>query len=71
MTILKTKYVIKLMTNRQTINDQNKYDHIFCCLIRDQKLATNDCQIKSGHLYADFGHFFVTYLSLCTSDCLY
>jgi len=24
----------------------------------DLKLATNDRQTKSGHLYADFGHFF-------------
>jgi hypothetical protein len=48
----------KLMTTRQAINDQTKYDHIFGCVIRDQKLATNDRQIKSGHLYADFGHFF-------------
>ena len=46
------------MTTRQAINDQNKYDHNFGRVIRDRKLATNDCQIKSGHLYADFGHFF-------------
>ena len=71
MTKLMTKYMIKLMTTRQAINDQTKYDHIFCRVIRDRKLATIDRQIKSGHLYANFGHFFVTYLSLCTSEyCL-
>jgi hypothetical protein len=26
-------------------------------VIRDQKLATNDRQIKSGHLYADFFYY--------------
>ena len=57
----------KLMIRIQAINEQTKYEHIFGHMIREQKLATGDCQIKSGHLYADFGHFFVTYLSLCTS----
>ena len=67
MTILMTKYATKLMTSRQAINDQTIYDHIFVCVNRDWKLATNDRQIKSGRLYVDCGHFFVTYLSLCTS----
>ena len=63
-----TRYMTKLMTTRQAIHDQTKYDHIFGRMIRDQKLAISDCQIKSGHLYADFDHFLVTYLSFCTSD---
>ena len=47
------------MTTIQAINEQTKYDHIFCgMIIRDRKFAINDRQIKSGHLYADFGHFF-------------
>ena len=58
MTKLMTKYATKLMTNRQDINDQTIYDHIFVCVNRDWMLATNDRQIKSGHLYADFGYFF-------------
>ena len=62
MTRLMTKYVTKLMTSRQAINDQTKYDHIFGRMIRDRKLATDDLQIKSGHLYAYFGNFLVTYL---------
>ena len=45
MTILMTKYATKLLTNRQAIND-----HFFGRVIRDRKLATNDHQIKSGHL---------------------
>ena len=56
MTILMTKYATKLMANQQSINDQTKYDRIFGCMIRDWKLATSDCQIKSGNLYVDFGH---------------
>ena len=50
MTKLMTKYATKLMTNRQAINDQTIYDHIFCRMIRDRKLATSDRQIKSCHL---------------------
>ena len=50
MTRLMTKYATKLMTIRQAINDQTIYDHIFCRVIGDRKLATSDCQIKSGHL---------------------
>ena len=50
MTRLMTKYATKLMTNRQAINDQTIYDHIFGHVIRDRKLATNNFQIKSGHL---------------------
>ena len=69
MNKLMTKYASKLMTFLQAINDQTIYDHIFGRMIRDRKLATNDGQIKIGHLLADFGHFFVTYLSLCTSVC--
>ena len=53
-----TKNMTKLITTRQAINDQTKYDHIFGHVIRDWKLATSDCQIKSAHLYADFAHFF-------------
>ena len=49
MTRLMNKYATKLMTNRQDINDQTIYDHICVCINRDQKLATNDHQIKSGH----------------------
>ena len=67
MTILMTKYTTKLMTIQQTINDQTKCDHIFCHVIRDRKLATSDRQIKSGNLYADYGHLFFTYLSFCTT----
>ena len=67
-TKLMTKNMTKLMITRKTINDQTKYDHIFCRVIRDQKLATNDRQSKNDHLYANIGHFFVTYLSLCTSE---
>ena len=48
----------KLMTTRQAVNNQTKYDHIFCRVIRDRKLSTSDREIKSGHLYADFGNFF-------------
>ena len=40
MTRLMTKYATKLMTNRQAINDQTIYDHIFCRVIRDRKFAT-------------------------------
>ena len=50
MTRLMTKYATKLMTNRQAINDQTIYDHIFGRMIRDRKLATSDRQIKSGNL---------------------
>ena len=50
MTILMTKYATKLMMRRKAINDQTIYDHIFCRVIRDRKLATNDRQVKSGHL---------------------
>ena len=35
--------------------------------IKDRKLATSDCQTKSGHWYADFGLFLVTNLSFSTS----
>ena len=56
MTRLMTKYEKKLMTTRQAINDQIIYDPIFCRMIRDLKLATKDHQMKSGHLYAYFGH---------------
>ena len=62
-----TKYEIKLMTSRQAINDQTIYDHVFGGVIRDQNLATSNRQIKIGHLYLYFGHFLITYLSLCTS----
>ena len=62
MTKSMAKSMTKLMTNRQAINDQTKYDHIFGRVIRDQKLATSDRQIKSGHL----GRFwsFLGHLSL-------
>ena len=50
ITRLITKYATKIMTNKQAINDQTIYDHIFGRMIRDRKLATNDHQIKSGHL---------------------
>ena len=63
-----TKYTTKLMTPIEAINYQTKYDHIFGHVIKYHKLSTSDREIKSGHLYADFGHFFVTYLSFCTSD---
>ena len=53
-----TKYETKLMTTIQAINNQIKPDHIFGHVIRDPKLASRDHQIKSGHLYAYFGHFF-------------
>ena len=39
-------------------------------VIKDRKLATNDRQTKSGHWYADFGHFFVTNLSFSTSEVI-
>ena len=42
----------------------------FFCVIRNQKLATSDHQIKSDNLYVDFSHFVVTYLSLCTSEMI-
>ena len=58
MTRLMTKYVTKLMTNRKAINDQTIYVHIFGRVIRDRKLATNDHQIKSGHLWPYLGHLF-------------
>ena len=51
------------MTSIQAINEQTKYDHFFCRVIRDQKLATGNHQIQSDNLYADFGHFF-SHLSL-------
>ena len=38
-------------------------------IIKDRKLATSDPQTKSGHCYADFGHFLVTNLSFSTSAC--
>ena len=50
MTELMTKYATKLMNILEAINDQIIYDHIFGCIIRDQKLATSDSEIKSGHL---------------------
>ena len=50
MTRLMTKYETKLMTSRQAINEQTINDHFFGRVIRDRKLATNDRQIKSGHL---------------------
>ena len=37
-------------------------------VIKDRKLATNDRETKSGHWYADFGHFFITNLSFSTSE---
>ena len=43
-----TKYMTKLMTNRQAINDQNKMTY-FGHVIKDRKLATSDRQTKSGH----------------------
>ena len=50
MTKLMTKYATKLMTSRQAIHDQTINDHFFGRAIRDQKLSTNDRQIKSGYL---------------------
>ena len=46
------------MSTRQAINNQTKYDHTFCHVIRDWKLAISDRQIQSGHLDVDFGNFF-------------
>ena len=40
MTKLMTKNMIKLMDTRKSIYEQTKYDHIFCRVIRDHKLAT-------------------------------
>ena len=55
------------MTAIQPINGKTKYDHIFCRVLRDRKLANTHRQIKSGNLYANFDNCFVTYLSFCTS----
>ena len=55
------------MTAIQPIIGKTKYDHIFCRVLRDRKLANTHCQIKSGNLYAHFDNFFVTYLSFCNS----
>ena len=52
-----TKYMTKLMTNWQAINEQNKMTN-FGHVRKDRKLATSDRQTKIGHWYADFGHFF-------------
>ena len=73
MTKLIPKYTTKLMTTIQAINDQTKYSHIFSHVTTDQKLATCDHQVKTGHLHAYFGHFFgvifqlhIIYLGLTT-----
>ena len=40
------------------VDDQVKYDHFFGRAINDRQFATSGCQIKSDHLYVDFGHLF-------------
>ena len=63
-----TKYTSKLMTTRQAINDQTKYDPIFCPVIRDRELAT---KTTIWSFICEFWFFFVTYLSLFVTNLIF